>query len=72
MATENQKSLVNGDTTAVSLTHIERLYVQRGLDLIINANERSAKKEIPGSEFVRLREEETASIRALRSRFGGK
>lgn len=68
MATEQQKSLAS-DTTAVSLSHVERLYVQRGLDLLVSANDRLVKKETD-PEFVALRERETNMLRALRARFG--
>lgn len=62
--------LLESDTTAVSVSHIDRLYIQRALDGMIQSNERSVKKEISGSAFVEMRNRETEMLRALRSRFG--
>lgn len=70
MATEQQKALAT-DVAAVSLSHVERLYVQRGLDLLVSANDRLVKKETD-PQFVQMREKETAMLRDLRSRFGAK
>ena len=70
MATAD-KSLVP-DTTSVSMSHVERLYVQRSLDLQITALERSIKKEIAGSDFVLMREREIAMLRELRARLGAR
>lgn len=69
MATK-ASDLLEGDTTVVSVSHIDRLYVQRALDSMIQSNERSVKKEIAGSAFVEMRNKETAMLRQLRDRFG--
>jgi len=71
MATSQQTSLAP-DTTSVSLTHVERLYLQRSLDLQISALDRSIKKELPGSDFVAMREKEINMLRDLKQRLGAK
>lgn len=62
--------ILEQDVSAVSVSHIEKLYIQRALDGLIAGNERSVKKEIPGSDFVNMRNRETEMLRVLRNRFG--
>lgn len=70
MATSAQKSLVaDADVSAVSLSHVERLYVQRAIDLLAASLERAAKKEMPGSEIQRIRTDEVNMLNALKVRF---
>lgn len=57
------------DETTTSTNHIERLYIVRGLELLIKGNVRSIAKEIPGSEFVRMRENESEMLNQLAKRF---
>lgn len=71
MATQQQSSIVS-DVTSVSLSSTERLYVQRSLDLLITALERSVKKELPGSDFVTMREKEINMLRDLKTRVGAR
>lgn len=68
MATAAEKLV--SDTRSVSITHIESLYIRRALDMLVASNERLIKKEMPGSEVIRLRSEENDMLRKLNLRFG--
>lgn len=56
---------------SVELTTLERLYVQRSLDLLQASIRRSISKEMPGSEVTRIREGEIRTLIAIGSKLGG-
>lgn len=68
MATKDMSTLVD-DTRAVSFTHVERLYLQRSIDMLISALDRSAKKET-SADVVNFRQTEIDSLRDMRKRLG--
>ncbi|AXH74722.1 MAG: hypothetical protein [Microviridae sp.] len=55
---------------AVSVTHLESLYIRRALDMLVSSNDRLIKKEMPGSDVVGIRERENDMLKALSVRFG--
>lgn len=69
MAT-NVKDVMSESTRAVSVSHIESLYIRRAIDMLVASNDRLIKKEMAGSDVIGIREREQDMLKALSVRFG--
>lgn len=69
MTAKNINEIVS-DVSAISVSHVDRLYIRRGLEQLIAGNDRSVKKET-SADIVSMRNRETEMLRALSARFGG-
>lgn len=68
MVAKDISSLVD-DTRSISFSHVERLYVQRSIDMLIASLQRSVKSET-SSDVVVFREREIDALRDVRKRMG--
>jgi len=68
MASSKLETLIE-DTRAVSFSHVERLYLQRAIDVLAKQLESSAKKEM-SPDVQQFREKELDQLRDMRKRLG--
>lgn len=66
MATKSE-SLLGPDDRAVSFSHVERLYLQRAIDVLTKQLENSAKKET-SADIVEFRNKELDQLRDMKKR----
>lgn len=57
------------DTRAVSFTFVERLYLQRAIDILVKQLQSSTKKET-AAEIIIFREKEIEQLTSIRKRLG--
>lgn len=70
MANQSEKqTILTDDTRAVSFTHVERLYLQRAIDILITQLNRSSAKET-SPEVKQIRQNEIAMLQSTRNRLG--
>lgn len=70
MATQTEKqSSLTDDTRAVSFSHVERLYLQRAIDILVTQLNRSAAKETSPDVKV-IRQNEVSLLQSCKNRLG--
>lgn len=69
MATTQEKQTLMDDTRAVSFTHIERLYLQRSIDIHITQTRRSMAKEA-SPEVKAIRQNDIDFLETCKKRLG--